>query len=293
MAPLSASALAELRALCAEAKRDPAVLHDPSLGELRELLTSLGGKLPAAPTPPAPEAPAAPSGNEDLLDDECVLTPDVASQEMGPTGDAGEPSEEARFVHALSMFCPKPPPYATADATAAAPAGRDRRLGRQERRRGGSRQRRLGGGRGQLHDGAEGAHLRTHARRRAFGRCRFSCTAFLPLLRVAPRARLQVMPSALTYAKRAECFLKLRQLNAAIMDANAALALNPDSAKGFKARGTAQRLLGNWEAAAKDLGQGLNIDFDEASDATLKVVLEKAAVVRKRRVDAENAEKQR
>jgi tetratricopeptide (TPR) repeat protein len=136
---------------------------------------------------------------------------------------------------------------------------------------------------------------RLHARdasRAPFGNSRISHPLSFALVCVRP-FRKQVMPSALTYAKRAECFLKLRQPNAAIKDADAALALNPDSAKGFKARGAAQRLLGNWEAAAKDLGQGLNIDFDEASDATLKVVLEKAAVVRKRRVDAENAEKQK
>ena len=99
------------------------------------------------------------------------------------------------------------------------------------------------------------------------------------------------MPSALTYAKRAECFLKLRKPNAAIKDADAALALNPDSAKGLKARGLAHRLLGNWEAAAKDLGAAQSIDFSEDAVAPLKLVVDKAATVRKRRVEAENAEK--
>lgn len=50
-----------------------------------------------------------------------------------------------------------------------------------------------------------------------------------------------MMPSALLYAKRAECYLKLKKPNAAIRDCDAALGLNPDSAKAFKARGVAHR----------------------------------------------------
>ena len=49
------------------------------------------------------------------------------------------------------------------------------------------------------------------------------------------------MPSALLYAKRAECYIKLKKPNAAIRDCDAALLLNPDSAKAFKCRGVAHR----------------------------------------------------
>ena len=91
MPPLSASALGELRALCAEASKDANVLNAPELRELRDLMVKLGAKLPSPAA--APAAPAAPAGNEDLRDEECVDTPDVASQEMGPES-AGEPSEE-------------------------------------------------------------------------------------------------------------------------------------------------------------------------------------------------------
>lgn len=93
MPPLSSSALAELRALCAEASKDAGVLNAPELRELRELMVKLGAtKIPA---PAAPAAPAAPSGNEDLRDEACVDA-DVASQEMGPASAVDEPSEEAR-----------------------------------------------------------------------------------------------------------------------------------------------------------------------------------------------------
>lgn len=116
-------------------------------------------------------------------------------------------------------------------------------------------------------------------------------SAIAQLLTREPLA--QAMPSALTYAKRAECFLKLKKPVAAIKDADAALALNPDSAKALKMRGLAHRLLGAWEAAAKDLGAAQSIDFDESVVDPLKLVVDKAAIVRKRRVDAENAEKNR
>lgn len=52
---------------------------------------------------------------------------------------------------------------------------------------------------------------------------------------------IKLSPSALLYAKRADCYLKLKKPNAAIRDCDAALALNPDSAKAFKARGIAHR----------------------------------------------------
>jgi suppressor of tumorigenicity protein 13 len=100
-----------------------------------------------------------------------------------------------------------------------------------------------------------------------------------------------VTPSALLLAKRAECYLRLKKPNAAIKDAEKALELNADSAAAFKARGKAQRLLGNWESAAVDLGQGLRIDFDETSQEVLNLVAEKAGIVKKRRLLEENAKK--
>lgn len=44
--------------------------------------------------------------------------------------------------------------------------------------------------------------------------------------------------------------------NAAILDCDAALKINPDSAKALKMRGKAHRMLGQWEAAKKDLADG-------------------------------------
>ncbi|BBH04194.1 tetraticopeptide domain-containing thioredoxin [Prunus dulcis] len=65
--------------------------------------------------------------------------------------------------------------------------------------------------------------------------------------------------SAILKATRASVFVKLNKPNAAIRDANAALEINPDSAKGYKIRGMAKAMLGHWEEAASDLHVGPNV----------------------------------
>ena len=53
---------------------------------------------------------------------------------------------------------------------------------------------------------------------------------------------LRLQPtSALTFSKRAECFVKLKRNKAAKQDCEQALKINPDSAKAMKVLGTAQR----------------------------------------------------
>ncbi|XP_062028229.1 FAM10 family protein At4g22670 [Rosa rugosa] len=78
--------------------------------------------------------------------------------------------------------------------------------------------------------------------------------------------------SAIMYGTRASVYIKMKKPNAAIRDANAALEINPDSAKGYKSRGIAHSMLGNWEEAAKDLHLASKLDFDEEISAVLKKV---------------------
>ncbi|KAL6177126.1 hypothetical protein ACLB2K_048652 [Fragaria x ananassa] len=81
--------------------------------------------------------------------------------------------------------------------------------------------------------------------------------------------------SAIMYGTRASVYIKMKKPNAAIRDANAALevvVINPDSAKGYKSRGIAHSMLGNWEEAAKDLHLASKLDFDEEISAVLKKV---------------------
>lgn len=48
--------------------------------------------------------------------------------------------------------------------------------------------------------------------------------------------------------------------------------INPDSAKGYKSRGMARAMLGQWEEAAKDLHLASKLDYDEEISAVLKKV---------------------
>ena len=81
-------------------------------------------------------------------------------------------------------------------------------------------------------------------------------------------------PSPLTYAKRAEALLKVSppRPNAAIADCNAALAINPDSAKAMKIRGAAWAMLGEWVSSAADLRTACRLDHDPKTDALRKAV---------------------
>ena len=45
-----------------------------------------------------------------------------------------------------------------------------------------------------------------------------------------------------------------------------------DSAKGYKSRGVARAMLGQWEDAAKDLHLASKLDYDEEISAVLKKV---------------------
>jgi suppressor of tumorigenicity protein 13 len=81
--------------------------------------------------------------------------------------------------------------------------------------------------------------------------------------------------SAMMYAKRAEMLLKLKKPCAAIASADAAIEVNPDSAKSLRARGKAHRLLGHWEKAHLDLSTAQKLDFDDATDDLHKFVGER------------------
>jgi len=80
--------------------------------------------------------------------------------------------------------------------------------------------------------------------------------------------------SAAMFAKRGTCFLKLSPPapKACVRDCCRAIELNPDNAAAYKFRGRANRLLGNFTEAAKDLSTACKIDFDEQADEWLKEV---------------------
>ncbi|KAK4400346.1 FAM10 family protein [Sesamum angolense] len=81
-------------------------------------------------------------------------------------------------------------------------------------------------------------------------------------------AKIQAMEAL----SEASVYIKMKKPNAAIRDATAALEINPDSAKGYKSRGIARAMLGQWEEAAKDLHVASKLDYDEEINAVLKKV---------------------
>ncbi|XP_050216717.1 TPR repeat-containing thioredoxin TDX [Mercurialis annua] len=99
--------------------------------------------------------------------------------------------------------------------------------------------------------------------------------------------------SAILYATRASVFIKLKKPNAAIHDANAALEINPDSAKGYKIRGMARAMLGHWEEAAKDLHVASKLDYDEEIGLVLKKVEPNAHKLEEHRRKYERMRKER
>mmetsp|Transcript_27395 Transcript_27395/g.60210 ORF Transcript_27395/g.60210 Transcript_27395/m.60210 type:complete len:278 (+) Transcript_27395:64-897(+) len=89
--------------------------------------------------------------------------------------------------------------------------------------------------------------------------------------------------SALLYVKRAELLLEQRRPCAAINDCSAAIEVNPDCGKAFRIKGIAERRLGRWEAAHRDLALGQKLDYDEGTSAIQKLVDEKARKIEERR----------
>ncbi|WVZ25751.1 hypothetical protein V8G54_004295 [Vigna mungo] len=81
------------------------------------------------------------------------------------------------------------------------------------------------------------------------------------------KSLLFVLPSVsfgnLDFLFSASVFVKLKKPNAAIRDADTALKINPDSAKGYKVRGMSRAMLGLWEEAASDLHVASKLDYDE------------------------------
>ncbi|XVF53759.1 hypothetical protein PTKIN_Ptkin05aG0124800 [Pterospermum kingtungense] len=99
--------------------------------------------------------------------------------------------------------------------------------------------------------------------------------------------------SAILYATRASVFIKLSKPNAAIRDADAALEINPDSAKGYKVRGMARTMLGLWEEAASDLRVASKLDYDEEIGSALKKVEPNAQKIEEHHRKYEHLRKER
>lgn len=99
--------------------------------------------------------------------------------------------------------------------------------------------------------------------------------------------------SAMTLANRADCLLKLKRPCAAISDCNAALDLNPDSAKALRTRGKAHRFVGKWAEATRDLSAAQRIDFDEDVEALLRIATAHMAKIEAKAARQRNKEEEK
>ena len=94
----------------------------------------------------------------------------------------------------------------------------------------------------------------------------------------AKRARFAITSpsfSVMLYLPFSSQYVKLQKPNAAIRDCDESIRMNPDSAQGYKWRGKAHCLLGDWEAAAKDLQMSCRLDYDDDANAALKDIKSK------------------
>jgi len=78
--------------------------------------------------------------------------------------------------------------------------------------------------------------------------------------------------SAGYYAKRASIYVKSKKPKKAIHDCNKAVELNIDNAQAYKWRGMANKLLGRYEEAFKDLTTACRLDYDDQASEQLKIV---------------------
>ncbi len=78
--------------------------------------------------------------------------------------------------------------------------------------------------------------------------------------------------TAMMYGKRADLLLKMKKPKAAILDCDAALKLNPESAKAHKVKGLASRYLHNWADAHTHISKAMAIDFDDSLEDAQKFV---------------------
>jgi suppressor of tumorigenicity protein 13 len=65
--------------------------------------------------------------------------------------------------------------------------------------------------------------------------------------------------SGILYGSRGQVLLEMKKPNAAIRDCDIAISKNPDSAKPYKVRAKAHRVLGHYEQALKDIQLGQKV----------------------------------
>ncbi|XP_010277017.1 PREDICTED: FAM10 family protein At4g22670-like [Nelumbo nucifera] len=242
---MDAAKVKQLKLFIEQCKSNPSILSDPSISFFKDYLESLGAKLPSSAYKhgESPRTGDSKSRMVDESDEEMEDLGDKTSQPQGSTAahDDGYESELVESDVELEGETVEPdndPPQKMGDPS----------IEVSEENRDASQAAKAQAmeaiSEGKLEEAIE--HL--------------------------TEAILLNPTSAIMYATRASVYIKMKKPNAAIRDANAALEINPDSAKGYKSRGIARSMLGQWEDAAKDLHLASKLDYDEEINAVLKKV---------------------
>ncbi|PSS11499.1 FAM10 family protein [Actinidia chinensis var. chinensis] len=238
---MDAAKLNQLKQFVEQCKANPSILADPSLSFFADYIQSLGGRLPPSAYKTG-ESPRKPS--KSFVVDESDEDIEDIEEEHQPQGTAAAEEEEDEIIESdieLEGEIVEPdndPPQKMGDPSVE--VTEENRDASQEAKA----QAMEAISEGKLEEAIE--HL--------------------------TQAILLNSTSAIMYATRASVYIKMKKPNAATRDANAALEINPDSAKGYKSRGMARAMLGQWEEAAKDLHVASKLDYDEEISAILKKV---------------------
>ncbi|CAN1834273.1 FAM10 family protein At4g22670 [Linum perenne] len=258
-APMDAAKLKELKNFVDLCKSNPTVLTDPSISFFRDYVESLGGKLP----PAAYSSGSVTISRSHVEEESDEEIPDKESPSVEEPEE--EEEEEDEIIESdveLEGDAVEPdndPPQKMGDSSVE--VTEENRDASQE---------------------AKGKAMEAISEGKLEDAIQHLTEAILlnPL-------------SAIMYGTRATVYIKMKKPNAAIRDANAALEINPDSAKGYKARGMARALLGQWEEAAKDLHVASKLDYDEEISAVLKKVEPNAHKIEEHRKKYDRLRKER
>ncbi|XP_077236060.1 tetraticopeptide domain-containing thioredoxin [Tasmannia lanceolata] len=251
---MDAAKVAHLKLFVDQCKSNPSILNDPSLGFFTTYLQSLGARIPKTP-----------KSESDMLDDSDDDTEDVYADAEQPKQKTEDDDMEDDIVESdieLDGEVVKPdndPPQKMGDPSVeVTEESRDAAQMSKAKAMDAISE-------GKLDEAIE--HLTV--------------------------AIVFNSTSAIPYANRASVFVKMNKPNAAIRDADAAIQINPDSAKGYKARGMARALMGQWEEAANDLHIASKLDYDEEIGSVLKKVEPNAHKIEEHRRKYERLRKQR
>lgn len=229
---MDAASLAQVKAAVESLKGDPSLAHTPDLAFFKDFLGSWGGAVPKCEEKkkeePKKEEPKEkpkepePKAAEPKAAEPKAPEPEEEEEEEPPIPEEPEEEDPERLPEDTDPF-PEKSPGNELDLT-------DEQMDKQ----------------GELKQAAAEA-LEDGDTQKALDK-------FTEAIKIGN-------VSAMMYAKRADMLLKMKRPCACIADCDAALEVNPDSAKAFRIRGKAHRKLGHWEQAHNDIAVAQKLDL--------------------------------